>query len=153
MSNSEQYICSAKILPVTWASDFNSREVALARSANSGNIKPMGGGIEVGESPIIAARRETFEESGLRVTLDRLTYVGKFFEKTSGKGKYPIGTKLLNYWYILTLYATEQLCPDDDVSEFVQCRFEDATKLLSHKNTASIYRRKMLPVLQKKYEY
>lgn len=144
---------SAKILPVTWASDFGSRVLWLACSAKSGSIKPMGGGIEIGESPILGAQRETFEESNLIVSLARLIFLGKFLEKTSAKGKYPIGTKIINYWYFLALDATEIMIPGDDVREYVPCSYEGAAKLLTHKNTAKIYRTKLLPQLKRKYLY
>ena len=71
----------------------------LVRQSDTGQWAAVGGAVDPGESPEQAAVREAAEETGLRITIDRLVGVvgGGEFEVT-----YPNGDRVA---YISTVYS------------------------------------------------
>jgi ADP-ribose pyrophosphatase YjhB (NUDIX family) len=67
----------------------NRKRLLLVKHQNpaSGAVfwVPPGGGLKDGESIFDCARRETFEETGLSVKLDRIAYVREFVEVERGR--------------------------------------------------------------------
>jgi 8-oxo-dGTP pyrophosphatase MutT (NUDIX family) len=84
----------------------------LVRGADTGTWQMIGGGVEPGESPADAARRETAEETGLQVSLTQIRGVigGPRFQLT-----YPNGDQVA---FVSTVFDARIVggtpVPDDD---------------------------------------
>ncbi len=64
------------LVPAVTALIYNARgEVLLQRAHDDGNWHTIGGAIDPGENPADAVVREVFEETGLRVTPERIVGV------------------------------------------------------------------------------
>lgn len=79
MSNSLQQKESTPLHSVSVAGVVMSRDgrVLTIRRADNGKWEPPGGVLELSESPEDGVRREVYEETGLKVQVDRLTGVYK----------------------------------------------------------------------------
>ena len=92
----------------------DANRVLLARRSDTGRWHPIGGGVEPGEDPAEACRREVLEETGLTVDIVRLTGV-----YTSPEVVYPNGHRVR---YVSTVFrcrpaAGEARVADDEATE------------------------------------
>jgi 8-oxo-dGTP pyrophosphatase MutT (NUDIX family) len=113
----------AVLMPGVSALIFNDAdEVLLHRSADDGKWYTIGGAIDPGETPAAAAERESLEETGLRVSADRI--VGVYADPLH---TYPNGDRV---HYVITAFACRivggQLAADE---ESIELRFFAADAL------------------------
>jgi 8-oxo-dGTP diphosphatase len=110
-----------RIRPAIYGILMQGHEVLLVRApqASDGIIGFPGGGVELGEAPVDALRREFSEETGLEVEPLRLLWATTAFHRSK---KFPHLQVLGIYWEVRTVGGT--LRPggnDDDVDEAFFC--------------------------------
>jgi 8-oxo-dGTP pyrophosphatase MutT (NUDIX family) len=91
-------------------------EVLLVRRADTGEWTPTGGIVEPGEDPAAAARRETEEEAGVVITVDRLASVGAAAPHTFPNGDRVV---VLDHTFACTWVSGEAHVADDESVEVV----------------------------------
>ena len=131
---------SVKILPFFVTGD--GFQVILGRSRKTGSIKPIGGGVNTGETFIQAAGRETREETTLEVALQRFRPLGhsnEILRYEAGHGLKP-GDRIHAAWYSLALHPGETLAPDDDLSGLLAVPLLDLPRVLTHSTTRDVVR-------------
>ena len=110
-----------RIRPAIYGILMQEREVLLVRApqTSDGIIGFPGGGVELGEAPIDALRREFSEETGLDIEPLRLLWATTAFHRSR---KFPHLQVLGIYWEVRAVGGT--LRPggnDDDVDEAFFC--------------------------------
>ncbi len=98
-------------------------EVLLVRSTEIGSWMPVGGGVEPGEEPAVAAEREVFEESGLRVVVEHLVGVYDGPAATYANGD------RINYTTVVFRCRALPGDPKPDGEETIEARFFAADAL------------------------
>jgi ADP-ribose pyrophosphatase YjhB (NUDIX family) len=78
---------------------------------------PPGGGLEQGESIFQCAERETYEESGVTLELDRIMYIGEFIDLEQGHHNLEVFILARSFQGELT---TGNLRPEDLDSGYVK---------------------------------
>ncbi len=86
-------------------------EVLLVRRADTGEWTPPGGIVDPGEDPGSAARRETREEAGVEVRVDRLASVGAAAPHTFPNGDRVV---VLDHTFACTWVCGEARVGDDE---------------------------------------
>lgn len=109
------------------------RELLVIHHKRLGTWLPIGGEMEPGETPLEAARRELFEETGLRAHFPALQgacdgvpagYLGYEEHQAGSKGLH------MNFVFVADAAADAQVVPNDEYSEF-RWVDRDALALLS----------------------
>jgi 8-oxo-dGTP diphosphatase len=83
------------------------------------------GKAEPGESDEDCARREVFEETGVRVELEEPIATVRYHDR---KGR----PKVVHYWRMRPLAGSDRFLPNDEVDEIRWCSPGDAVGLLSY---------------------
>lgn len=114
-------------LPGVTAVVTRGDEVLLVRRSDTGRWAPIGGIVEPGEEPAVAARREALEETGVEIRVDRLASVGVIPRVT-----YPNGDRAvyLDHTFACTWVSGEAHVADDEstaVGWFTRDRLPELT--------------------------
>ena len=101
-------------LPGVTAVVRRDEEVLLVRRSDNGQWAPITGILEPGEDPGVAARRETWEETRVEVTVDRLAMVSVTPPVTHVNGDRAI---YLDHAFACTWVSGEPVVGDDESVE------------------------------------
>ncbi|MEX0428241.1 NUDIX domain-containing protein [Nocardioides sp. DS6] len=89
-------------------------ELLLVRRSDNGQWSPVTGIVDPGEDPGVTARREALEETGVRVTVDRLVSISAGERVTHANGDLAV---YLDLTFACTYVSGEAHVADDESTE------------------------------------
>jgi len=89
-------------------------ELLLVRRSDNGQWSPVTGIVDPGEDPGVTARREALEETGVRVTVDRLASISAGERVTHANGDLAV---YLDLTFACTYVSGEAHVADDESTE------------------------------------
>ena len=100
-------------LPGVTAVVRRGADVLLVQRSDTGDWTPVTGIVDPGEDPGVAARREVLEETGVRVTVDRLAWVQALPMTTHVNGDH---ARYLDHTFACSYVGGDEHVADDESS-------------------------------------